>query len=86
MRHLMAVTAIAAILGLTAGAQALAAGGKNAYNNPIGEPPSDTYQKPYKSYEVEDGGRMLVGCADDEIEVSTTTVDGSVAIICMPDD
>jgi hypothetical protein len=81
MKRLMAVTALAAIIGLTAGAQALAAGGQNAWNNPTGDPPSDTYQTPYANAGE---GRMLVFCAEDETLVMTPTADGSVEITCMP--
>ena len=77
------LTLLAAIIGLCTGAQALAAGGQNAYNNPTGDPADDTYQMPYANM---GGGRIEVFCAEDE-ELVITPVDGSaVEVTCIAAD
>ena len=81
MKILISLTALTAVAGLIAAPQTMAAGDKNAYNNPTGDPPTDTYQTPFANA---GGGRMLVFCADDETLILTPTADGSVEITCMP--
>jgi hypothetical protein len=47
------LTVLAAIVSLTSSAPVLAAGGKNAYNNPNGNPAEDTVETQYTN---PDGG------------------------------
>jgi hypothetical protein len=80
-RHTAVVAALATAIALLASPQVLAAGGKNAYNNPTGDPPADTYQTPYANAGE---GRMLIFCAEDETLVTMTLADGSVEVTCIP--
>ena len=77
------LTLLTAIIGLCTGAGALAAGGQNAYNNPSGEPPEETYLTPYAN---EDGGRMEVFCAESEKLVVTPVGASAVDVTCIPAD
>ena len=74
---------LAAVIGLCTGTEALAAGGQNAYNNPTGDPPSDTYQTPYANT---GDGRMEIFCAEGEKLVVTPADDGAVEATCIPAD
>ena len=71
---------IAAAALLSTGAWA--AGGQNAYNNPGGDPPEDTYQTPFAN---PDGGRMMIFCAEGETLVLTPADGGAVEATCIPD-
>lgn len=82
MKRCTAVVAVlATAIALFAAPQVLAAGGKNAYNNPTGDPPADTYKMPYANA---GDGRMLIFCAEDETLVTMTLADGSVEVTCIP--
>ena len=75
------VAVLATAIALLAAPQVLAAGGKNAYKNPTGDPPADTYQTPYANA---GDGRMLIFCAEDETLVTMILADGSVEVTCIP--
>jgi hypothetical protein len=74
--------AILVLMSLVCVSATLAAGGKNAYNNPTGDPAEDTYQTPFVN--VGDG-RIMVFCAEDESLVVTPAKGGVVEAACVPD-
>ncbi len=83
IKQLISSTTLAAavILVLIGGSAVLAGGDKNAYNNPTGDPPEDTYLTPYANFGK---GRMMVFCAEDEKLVITPVDVGSVEASCIP--
>ncbi|UHD17931.1 hypothetical protein [Thiocapsa bogorovii] len=76
-----AIVAIVVATSFACGNSALAAGGKNAYNNPTGDPAEDTYQTPYTNVGE---GRIMVFCAEGETLVVTPAEDGAVEAVCVP--
>jgi hypothetical protein len=73
--------AAAVILVLISSTAVMAEGGKNAYNNPTGDPPEDTYLTPYANF---GGGRTMIFCDEDEKLVITPVDVGSVEASCIP--
>jgi hypothetical protein len=59
----------------------LAGGDKVAANNPVGDPPDDTYQEPYAN---QGDGRMLVYCEDGEVLVINPVDPGAAELVCEP--
>ncbi len=81
MKGLLFTTVIVAVIGLVRSAGALAGGDQNAYNNPTGDPPDDTYQTPYANT---GDGRIMVFCAEGEVLVITPAEGGAVEASCLP--
>jgi hypothetical protein len=83
MPYVKQVAVIAALLAFGWGAQGFAGGDQNAYNNPTGDPPTDTYQEPFANYDNE--GRLIVSCATNE-RLTMVQEDGAVELTCQVDD
>jgi hypothetical protein len=79
--HSRSVAALAALVVCFSPSAVFAGGDQNAYNNPTGDPPADTYQTPYANIGE---GRMLVSCAEAETLLTTNLPDGSVEHTCVP--
>ena len=80
-RYTGSVAALAAVIALLPTSSAFASGGQNAYKNPTGDPPADTYQTPYANIGE---GRMLVSCAEAETLLTIHLPDGSAELTCVP--
>lgn len=81
MNAKMTVLSLTALLSLAMSLPAAAEGGKNAYNNPNGDPDDDTFEAPY----VNAGdGRVMVFCAEGETLVLTPVSTGAAEATCVP--
>jgi hypothetical protein len=78
-KHLILASLTAIALASSAGLYA--AGGKNAYNNPSGDPSSDTFETPFANYDGD--GRMMVFCAEDELLVVVPAEGGALEVTCQ---
>ena len=78
-RVLSAITA-ATLLATTA---LYAGGDKNAHNNPNGRPTTDSFDVPFANYD--DGGRMMIFCAEDELLVVVPAEKGALQVTCVPE-
>lgn len=70
-----------AVIALAFSAGLYAAGGKNAYNNPSGDPSSDTFETPFANYDGD--GRMMIFCAEDELLVVIPAEGGALEVTCQ---
>ena len=75
----ISIISMGAAVALAGSSALFAAGGKNSYNNPIGDPGTDTYQTPYANTSE---GRILVYCAEGEVLVATPVDKGSLEASC----
>lgn len=81
MNAKMTALGMVALLSMAVSFPAAAEGGKNAYNNPNGDPADDTFEAPY----VNAGdGRVMVFCAEGETLVLTPVDTGSAEATCVP--
>ncbi len=71
-----------AAFSLIFSATLIAGGDQNGYNNPKGDPAEDTYLEPFANYD--DGGRMMIFCAEDELLVVVPTEGGALEVTCQP--